>query len=313
MRKAYQKVTLTAFQLKMLRKSYRLSAPKVYRKVVLDGALSVVFSFPRWVLLASCSLFGACAIMPELPADWAMPEQEILHHSACEVQSALRHLAEFPPPKTVFVATDWTVKFTLNPKIDADIAGSAGLTRIRPTSPKPIRLTTLVLGGSGDTKGERTGNLDFVFDAAKLIKDRTLDCENEPFALHSLSKKIGIEEWLIRSVEAATVTHSRIDKPSFSADVLMKFGGSAGYTYLFPAGTDLLGLSGLYTLDETLNVNFSAKTPVVHITAVTLPSNGRAFASQGQLAPSSITALQETRGDLQQIEQAIRNNRFNTQ
>ena len=27
--------------------------------------------------------------MPDLPPDWAMPQQEILHHSACEIQTAL--------------------------------------------------------------------------------------------------------------------------------------------------------------------------------------------------------------------------------
>jgi len=278
-----------------------------------------VSTFPKLVLIAtSCSFFGACAIMPELPADWAMPEQEILHHSACEVQSALRYLAEFPPPKSVFVAANWTVKITLNPKVDADIAPSAGLTRKVPTRANPVRLTSLVLGGANgataEAKGERTSNLDFVFDAGKLIKDKTLDCEHEPFALHSLSKKIGIEDWLIRSVEAATVTHSQIDKPSFSADVFMKFSGSGGYTYTFPAGTDLLGISGYYQLDETLNVNLTAKPSTKTVTAVTLPLGGPGFdPNQGQAVTSRVTTFQDTRSDLQQIEQAIRNNRLNTQ
>jgi len=72
-------------------------------------------------------LVAACAIMPDLPPDWAMPQQEILHHSACEIQTALVFLHAYPPPKSVFVATDWTVRISLNPKIDADIAPSAGL------------------------------------------------------------------------------------------------------------------------------------------------------------------------------------------
>jgi hypothetical protein len=256
--------------------------------------------------------------MPDLPPEWAMPEQEIVHHSACETQSALKYLAEVPPPKAVFVATDWTVKISLNPKVDADIAASAGLTRKQPTTPNPRSLANWVLGGpngaTADTKGERTGNLDFVFDAAKLIKDKTLDCAHEPFAYHSLSKKIGIEDWLIRSVEAAAVTHSKIDKPSFSADVLMKFTGSAGYTYTISAGTDLLGVSGFYWLQQTLNVNLTAKTPTKRITATTLPPGGKGFSTnEGHALISSVTILQDTRSDLQQIEQAIRNNRLNTQ
>ena len=90
----------------------------------------------------------------------------------------------------------------------------------------------------------------------------------------------------------------------------MKFSGSGGYTYTFPAGTDLATLSGFYQLDEILNVNLTTKTPLV--TAVTLPPNGNAFASQGPVAPS-VAVLQDQRGDLQQIEQAIRNSRFNLQ
>jgi len=132
--------------------------------------------------------------------------------------------------------------------------------------------------------------------------------------LHSLTKSIGIEEWLIRSVDASVVSHSKIDKPSFSSEVFMKFNGGGSYTYNFPPGTDLVTLSGYYQLDEILNVNLVAKTPVVRITAVTLPPNGRGFVrNQGPVAPSVVFTLQETRGDLQQIEQAVRNNRFNTQ
>jgi hypothetical protein len=242
---------------------------------------------------------------------------EIVHHSACEIQNALRYLTASPPPKSVFVATEWTVKITLNPKIDADIAPSAGLTRKSPTTPNPLRLTTLTLGGASgataETKGENTGSLDFVFDSAKLLADRTLDCENEPFALHSLSKRIGIEDWLIHSVQAAAATHSKIDKPSFSADVWMKFSGSGGYNYMFPAGTNIAGLSGYYLLEETLNVNLSAKTPKVTIVATTLPPGGRGLSpNHGKMVTSTVTTIQDTRSDLQQIQQAIQNNRLST-
>jgi hypothetical protein len=269
----------------------------------------------RFVIILS-GVAGGCAIMPDLPPDWAMPQNEILLHSACEVQGALRSIAIGNPPKSVFDPTGWTVKITLNPKVDADIAPGLGLTRRQPTKSTAIRFANLVLGGSSgatdEMRGERTGSFDFVFDSAKLMSE-DLGCEHEPFLLHSLTKSIGIEEWLIRSVDAAVVSHSKIDKPSFSSEVFMKFSGSGSYTYTFPPGTNLATLGGYYQLDETLNVNITAKTPVVHITAVTLPSNGKAFASQGPLAPSAVTTLQETRGDLQQIEQAIRNNRFNTQ
>jgi hypothetical protein len=277
-----------------------------------------VYDFRTVFCLATLSsVTGGCAIMPDLPPDWAMPQSEIVLHSACEIQLALRFIAQGRPPKSVFDPDGWSIRVSLNPKVDADIAPGLGGTRRQPTNTAAKRFANLVLGGSSgataELRGERTGNLDFVFDSAKL-KNEDLGCENEPFLLHSLTKTIGIQEWLVRSVDASVLSHSKIDKPSFSSEVFMKFSGSGNYTYTFPAGTDLATLGGFYQLDETLNINFTAKPPSTKIEAVTLPRNGKQFlVDRGPLTPSVVSTLQEQRGDLQQIEQAIRNNRFTTQ
>ena len=115
--------------------------------------------------------------------------------------------------------------------------------------------------------------------------------------LHSLTKTIGIQDWLVRAVDAAVISGSKIDKPNFSFEVNMKFAGSGSYTYTFPPGTDLVTLSGFYQLDEILNVNLIAKTPIVKITAVTLPPNGKAFEPRGTVVPSVVNTLQDTRGN----------------
>ena len=255
--------------------------------------------------------------MPDLPPDWAMPQTEIVLHAACEVQSALRTIALEHPPKAIFDPDGWTVKISLNPKVEDDITPGIGATRRQPVRTTAIRFANLVLGGSNgatdEMRGTRTGSLDFVFDSAKLRTD-DLGCQYEPFLLHSLTKSIGIQDWLVRSVYASYVSHSKIDKPSFSSEAFLKFTGSGSYTYTFPPGTDLATLSGYYQLDEILNVNLAAKTPLVKITAVTLPANGKGFTrSQGPLVASEVFTLQETRSDLQQIQQAIQNNRLNTQ
>lgn len=267
-------------------------------------------------LVVLSGLTGGCAIMPDLPPDWAMPQTEIVLHSACEVQSALRLIAQNHVPKAVFDPDLWNVKISLNPKVDADIQPGLGATRRQPVQANVVRFANLVLGGpsgaTADLHGTRTGNLDFSFDSKKLIRD-DLGCEHEPFLLHSLTKTIGIQDWLVRAVDAAVISGSKIDKPSFSSEVNMKFAGSGSYTYTFPPGTDLVTLSGFYQLDEILNVNLIAKTPIVKITAVTLPPNGKAFEPRGTVVPSVVNTLQDTRGDLQQIEQAIRNQRFNIQ
>jgi len=103
-----------------------------------------------------------------------MPQREIVLHSACEVQSALRFIAQTHPPTTVFDPDGWTIKITLNPKVDADIAPGLGLTRRQPPDPKATRFGNLVLGSpsaTADLHGTRTGNLDFVFDSSKLRRE----------------------------------------------------------------------------------------------------------------------------------------------
>jgi hypothetical protein len=275
-----------------------------------------VFSKEIFTVIALSSIGGGCAIMPDLPVDWAMPQREIVLHAACEVQSALRAIALEHPPKAVFDPDGWTVKITLNPKIDADIAPGIGLTRRQPASTTATRFASWVIGSPSATlemRGERTGSLDFDLDSSNLIRD-DLGCQHEPFLVHSLTKSIGIENWLLRSVDAAAFSRSKIDKPSFSSEVVMKFNGNASYTYTFPTATDLVTMGGFYQLDEILNVNLVAKTPTVRISAVTLPSNGKGFVtSQGPPAPSVMFSTEQTNASLQQILQAIQNSKLNSQ
>jgi hypothetical protein len=304
----------------VLHENYRTLALNVYHTVLDNWGLCRVVHLlnkTRFLVIGLSSVSGGCAIMPDLPPDWAMPQREIVLHSACEVQAALRVIALSNPPRSVFDPSGWTVKITLNPKIDADIAPGAGITRRQPTNTTATRFANLVLGGSSgataEMRGERTGSLDFDFDSAKLI-GYNLGCEHEPFLVHSLTKSIGIEKWLIHSVDAAVLSRSKIDKPSFSSEVFMKFSGSGSYTYTFPPGTDLVTLGGYYQLDEILNVNLIAKTPVVRISAVTLPPNGNGFVtSQGPPAPSVVFTSQQANASLQQILQAIQNSKLNSQ
>ncbi len=102
--------------------------------------------------------------MPDLPPDWALPMQEIVLHTACELQGALRGLDHRVNPKQ-FDANGWTIKVTLNPKLDADIQPGAGLTRRVPTIASAPRFSNFVVGpGNGvtaDVKGSKTGSVDF--------------------------------------------------------------------------------------------------------------------------------------------------------
>src|ERR1700681_4053570 len=52
-----------------------------------------------------------CLVMPD---DWALPMQEILLHTACELQFALRDINGRSDPN-LFDPTGWNIKVTLNP------------------------------------------------------------------------------------------------------------------------------------------------------------------------------------------------------
>jgi hypothetical protein len=268
------------------------------------------FSGPTAAL--SCAMAAsACAIMPELPPDWALPMEEILLHTSCELQSALRDIDARIKPSH-FNARNWKISITLNPKMDADIQPGAGLTRkVPPIGP---RIATWILGtGNGvtlDMKGQRTGSVDFTFDSEKLIADDGLPCDRATPSYHSLTKYLGIKDWLYRSVEASAVAASAIENPKFSADVFIKFSGTGTYTYTFPPGANLASLGGYDQLDEALNINFTAKPKVVEkFSVVSLPKGGKYFDPNNghHTIQSTVTLFEDQQLSLQQIRQQLQN------
>jgi hypothetical protein len=256
--------------------------------------------------------------MPDLPPDWALPMQEILVHTACELQFALRDIDGHSDPN-LFDPTGWNIKVTLNPKVDADIQPGAGLTRKVPSTANATRFSNFVIGpGNGvttDIRGNRTGSVDFKFDSAALMKNDKLPCDLDTPSYHSLTKHLAIRDWLVRAVDTTRLTASKIDNPSFTAEVFIKFNGTGSWTYTFPPGTDLLTLSGYYQLDENLNINFTAKTKVDKFNVVTLPVGGpgRSDANQGHPFASAVTILEDQQSSLQQIRQQLQNLRPVTQ
>jgi hypothetical protein len=255
---------------------------------------------------------GGCALMPELPPDWSLPMQEILLHTACEMQMALRDIDYRVNPE-YFNARGWKITVNLFPKADADIQPGAGLTRRVPNLLSAVRFSSWVVGASPgvtlEMRGERSGSTDFTFDSEKLIQDKHLPCDRESVSYHSLTKYFGIREWLYRSVDASALAGSAIDAPKFTADVYIKFNGSNSYTYTFPPGTDYLTLGGYYTLDEQLNITFTTKPKVVDkFSAVTLPRGGDDFApNRAPIVYSAVTILEDQQLSLQQIRQQLQN------
>jgi hypothetical protein len=238
-----------------------------------------------------------------------MPMQEILLHTACELQAALRGIDGRTDPNQ-FDARGWDIKVTLNPKIETEAILGAGLTRIVPSTSDVLKYSTWVLGnGNGvnfDLKGNKTGSVDFKFDSEALIKNTKLPCHQESLSYHSLTKTLGIREWLFRSARAMELTDSAIDAPTFTADVIITFGGNGSYTYTFPPGTNLATLGGSFQLQETLGVVFSAKPKVAVV--VTLPKGGEGFYdNRARQVHSTTTLLERQETSLQQIRQQLQN------
>lgn len=265
-------------------------------------------------LVALCAAIplSACAIMPDLPPDWALPMREILLHSACELQLALVDIRR-DVKKQLFDPGSWKIAITLNPKVDADIQPGAGLTRKQPFASGVTRFSNWVIGsGNGitsDMRGQRTGSVDFLLDSEKLLMDKRLPCDRESVHYHSLTKHLGIRDWLYRAVAASALAGSKIDNPKFSAQVFMKFGGTGTYTYTFPPGTDLLSLSGYYQLDENLNINLTKKPEVAEkFTVVTLPEGQDVgFQKNKPTPPATVTLFSDPQVTLEQIRQQLQN------
>jgi hypothetical protein len=257
--------------------------------------------------------------MPDLPPDWALPMQQIVLHSACELQAALRGLDGRTNPAQ-FDARAWTIKVTLNPKMDADFQPGAGLSRKSPLGANLTRSANYIIGpGNGvtfDMKGDRNGSIDFKFDSGTLIDDKNLPCDRDTPSYHVLTEHLGIQSWLFRAADAMNLTHATVDSPSFTAEVTMKLAGSGSFTYTFPPGTDLLSLTGSYTLDESLNINFTAKPKVAKkFNIVSLPIGGEGFGPNKPRVPESttITIFEDQQSTLQQIRQQLQNLRVQTQ
>ena len=281
------------------------------------GTLGAVVTYmARFAAALALLSTGGCAIYPDIPPDWALPVREIILHTACELKFSLIDLQPISDPKH-FDPTAWTIKVTLNPKADADIQPGAGLTRRFPQT-GGTTFSNLVVGpGNGVTtemKGSHYGSVDFKFDSGALMHDAGLPCETATPSYHTLTKGLGIHDWLFRAIDTSSVTGASIDAPGFTADVFIKFNGTGSWTYTFPPGTNLLSLSGFYQLEESLTITFIANPKKDTFKVVSLPKGGDGFlTNRGTPVASTFTLIQDQNASLQQIRQQLQNLRIPTQ
>jgi|SRR5580704_12644703 hypothetical protein len=268
-------------------------------------------SLPRLLVGVTASgLVSACAVLPSLPpeAELGLPVQEIVLRSACELRDAFNAI-----PKSEykhFNPTKWLIAVTLQPKVDTEITPGLGLSRVIPTTPKAPTVTTLSLGAAPGTffdgKGERLGAVVYNYKSDALMKDYKLDCTPSTPSMNALANHLGVGDWLRRFIIATHgVDSATIDKPQFNSDITVKFAASGGYSFVFPAGTNSLSLSGSYAIDEQLNIAMT-KVTTSTVVAITLPV-GEDFLNpkNRQTFVTSTVQSAQTQMDILQLQQAI--------
>jgi hypothetical protein len=246
---------------------------------------------------------GACAVVPDIPPDFALPVRAIVAQTACELQQAFVAIDATPEFKR-FKAKQWQVSITLLPRAEVALNASGGLTRRSLSS--PVRFTTWALTGPGvqlDDKGIRSSGITYNFVSGKLMTDRTLVCPPDYPSIHVLAQHLGVGRWLFRSADTLLVASSlSADKPNYNSQITIRLLANGSYTYTFPAGTDLASLGGSYSLDEQLNISMVPIADRETLTVTSLPN------SQQYTRPvtSTVRVSPEVRQDLQGIETAIR-------
>jgi hypothetical protein len=248
---------------------------------------------------------GACAVIPDIPPDFALPVRAIVAQTSCELRDAFIALDTTPEFKR-FKARQWQVSIALLPRTEVDLTASGGLTRR--TLNNPLRFTTWALSGPGvqlDDKGIRSSGISYNFVSGKLMADRTLVCPPDYPSIHALAQHLGVGRWLFRSAETLSVASSlSVDKPVYNSEITIKLSANGSYTFTFPAGTNLASFAGSYSLDEQLNISMVPIPDKETLTVTSLPNSDQQY--RKPVTSTVVVVSPEVRQDLQGIETAIR-------
>ena len=274
------------------------------------------------VVMGSVATAG-CTAIPEFPNDFDYPLQEILRYAVCELRDSYVELDDkryFPH----FKAENYSIKISLQPKVDREVDLKAGLTGKSTSLVK--RYTNAWIGGAFpgagapgagvDIRGHQDGNAYFVVKSANLLsKTLVLDCDtNWSPAKHALSQNLGIRSWLLRSSHAAQSPDLQqvtdVDSHAFTAEIFVKFDAAGQFTYLFPLGTEFASFGGQYYTDQFLTITITNDPPKKPIKVQTIPGTlheeGRHI-SAAQPASREISPEARTRLDLLQLQQTLGN------
>ena len=224
-------------------------------------------------------LVAGCSMIPEVPNNYSLPIDDILHNTTCELRQAFVDLNAEQRYKS-FGAGNWLVGLTLSPKSDKEIIPGVGFAAKNNSSATAAYLSSFAFGSAAmpgasvDIKGTRNAGVTYNLHSRDLLNVRKfpLVCDPTKPTYNALAQHLGIREWLIRTVLAqhkSTGNLTKLDKPTFSSEIFVKFSGNGSFTYAFPFGSTFASLSGNYDEDITFSI---ALTPdqQTHIITVQL-------------------------------------------
>ena len=222
----------------------------------------------RFARISSCSSLlalsiGGCVGVPELPNETMFPVEEILHGAVCDLQEGFTAVAN----NKKFMAAKWLASIKLAPKTDTDLSGSIGGTRKSSSLPNRTRLITWTFGTPGlqaDVKGTNNADVTYEVKSESLIvtKGDPNLCLSRGRHERELRNHLGAANWLRRTASAMTNRASVFDMhaATYTVDIVVRFTGNGGYSYLFPGGTDVAAVSGWHEIDKNLNISIAPLT-----------------------------------------------------
>jgi hypothetical protein len=267
----------------------------------------------RLLALVGGLLLCACSMIPEMPGDESLPLAEIVLNSSCELRQAFLQLDAMK--LSSFAAKQWQIGITITPKIDKELTAGFGLTGKITTNAKRLYFTNWAIGGPGlqyDTRGTKNGQLVYNIKSSDLldVKNFPLNCDVQTKTYSLLNNNLGIRDWIVRGVlaqEQSVGNLATFDKPTYTAEIFVKFSGNGTYTYNFPFGTDFASLSGSYDMDESLSIALTSTPKATVIVATTLPGGGVFGKERSTTITTSTAVAAPTQLDTLQSQQNIIN------
>jgi hypothetical protein len=268
-------------------------------------------------VLGYALLVSSCSIIPDPPNNYALPIEDILHNTTCELRGAFIDLNLYRQ-FAAFKANNWLIGLTLSPKTDKEITGGVGLTgkSTSGTSPKFFNSfavgTAAVPGALGDVKGTRNASITYTVHSRDLlnVEKFPLVCDPNSTNYNVLAQHLGIREWLIRTVLAQYDTVgslAKLDKPTFSSEIFVKFTGGGNFTYNFPFGTDFASLVGSYDEDITFSIALTTDTQMQTLVVQSLPTGGVFGSPSPQPIAAVVNVGAQSRLDQIEAQQQIVN------